>query len=105
MRLMSMNSQVSQLIDSNRAKIESVCKRYEIKRLLLFGSALRDSWCPKKSDIDLAVEFENPAICHTNKLLVEFSVMFGRTVDVVNICKAQNAYFLRVILTEGRDIV
>jgi predicted nucleotidyltransferase len=39
------------------AKIAELCRRYRVRELSLFGSALRDDFRPE-SDVDLLVEFE-----------------------------------------------
>jgi predicted nucleotidyltransferase len=41
---------------TNPAKIHEICRRYPIRRLALFGSALRDDF-GSESDIDLLVEW------------------------------------------------
>jgi predicted nucleotidyltransferase len=40
-------------------EIQEVCRRFGVKRLDLFGSALKDDYAPGQSDIDLLVEFES----------------------------------------------
>jgi predicted nucleotidyltransferase len=40
------------------ATIEQVCRRFGVKRLDLFGSALDDDYRMGDSDLDLLVEFE-----------------------------------------------
>ena len=43
--------------DEKNEEITAICLRYGIKRLFVFGSALRDDFRPGESDIDLLVEF------------------------------------------------
>ena len=38
-------------------RIRSLCRQYSVRRLGAFGSVLRDDFDPRRSDIDLAVEF------------------------------------------------
>ena len=47
------------LIEQNRAAIENICRRFHIKRLDAFGSAVEGTWDPVSSDLDFAVEFES----------------------------------------------
>ena len=42
-------------------KIEVFCKKHHIKKLLLFGSVLRDDFRPD-SDVDVLVEFEQGTV-------------------------------------------
>ena len=44
-------------IDIPKDKINEFCRRHPIRKLALFGSALRDDFRPD-SDVDLLVEFE-----------------------------------------------
>jgi predicted nucleotidyltransferase len=48
---------MSVLIDKKLEEIAATCQRYGIKRLFIFGSALREDFRPGESDIDLLVEF------------------------------------------------
>ena len=48
---------MANFIDEKNEEITSTCLRYGIKRLFIFGSALRDDFRPGESDIDLLVEF------------------------------------------------
>lgn len=41
-------------------RIAALCQRYQIHRLALFGSALRDDFGPE-SDVDVLVEFDEYA--------------------------------------------
>src|SRR4051794_17000858 len=49
----AMNTQ----INYSQEQLVSICRKYHIARLSLFGSALRDDFRPD-SDLDLIVEFE-----------------------------------------------
>lgn len=70
----------------DRARLAESCRRHHIRRLSLFGSALREDFGPD-SDVDVLVEFE-PG--HTPGLAVvdveeELSALLGgRRVDMVN---------------------
>ncbi len=43
----------------NKEKIADFCERHHIRRLAIFGSALRDDFGPE-SDVDILVDFEAP---------------------------------------------
>ncbi len=65
------------------SQLSDFCQRYPIKRLLLFGSALRDEFGPE-SDIDILVEFEPGARISLFDMVtmeMELTEMFGRKVD------------------------
>ena len=48
---------MANFIDEKNEEITAICLRYGIKKLFVFGSALRDDFRPGESDIDLLVEF------------------------------------------------
>ena len=64
--------------------IRAYCRERPIKRLLLFGSALRDDFSPE-SDIDLLVEYAPEADMGGLDIIrqqTEFSELIGRPVDL-----------------------
>ncbi|MCB0569559.1 MAG: nucleotidyltransferase domain-containing protein [Phaeodactylibacter sp.] len=66
--------------------IRSICPRFHVARLFLFGSALTDSFRPD-SDIDLLVQFEKMAILEYADnyfgLLEQLRSITQRPVDLV----------------------
>lgn len=73
-------------IEIPRDKLEAYCKRNHIKRLALYGSLLRSDFDPKKSDIDLLVEFDKthiPGFFDIARMEEELSAIFkGKKVDL-----------------------
>ena len=66
-----------------------LCRRYAVRRLGAFGSVLRDDFDPKRSDIDLTVEFGRS---RTNGLTDQYfrfkaaiERLLGRDVDLVEL--------------------
>lgn len=75
-------------------ELASLCRRYRLKRLSLFGSAARPDFSPD-SDIDLLVEFESgqaPSLGGLVELKDELSALFGREVDVATTSILRNPY-------------
>ena len=65
-------------------EIAEFCKRNHIRRLALFGSALRDDFTPE-SDVDVLVEFEPghvPGFIKLAGMEIELSSVLGRKVDM-----------------------
>jgi predicted nucleotidyltransferase len=63
--------------------IADFCRRHRIRRLALFGSALREDFGPE-SDLDILVEFETgraPGLAFF-AMEIELSEMLGRDVDL-----------------------
>ena len=44
-------------IETHRARIAELCRRYRVRRLDVFGSAVRDDFDDGASDVDFLVEF------------------------------------------------
>lgn len=65
--------------------IEQLCRRYGVRELALFGSALRNDFKPN-SDVDLLVEFDPHArvsFITLMRMQRELSTMLHRQVDLV----------------------
>ena len=76
---------MSRSLFSDPEALAAVCRRYRIRRLSLFGSALKGLDRPE-SDIDLLVEFEpgaRPSLLTMAKIELELSPLLGgRKVDL-----------------------
>lgn len=79
------------------------CRRHQIKRLSLFGSATRDDFRPD-SDVDVLVEFENDSRASLLDLVDmqdELSKLFGnRPVDVATSSILRNPFRRRTIMRD-----
>ncbi len=65
--------------------IKGLCKRYRVRELSVFGSALREDFTAA-SDIDLLVEFEPEAqigFMTLSKMQRELSAILNRQVDLI----------------------
>lgn len=51
-----------ELFHTHRNAIISLCQRYHVKELSVFGSAARESDFTSKSDVDFLVEFDREKI-------------------------------------------
>jgi predicted nucleotidyltransferase len=79
--------------------IVEICKRHRVKRVALFGSALREDFDPARSDIDLLIDFEPLAPGEHARtylgLIVELEALLGRSVDVVERRTLRGPYLRR----------
>jgi predicted nucleotidyltransferase len=70
-----------------------------VKRLSIFGSALRADFDPSRSDVDLRVEFDEiPVAGYAENyfaLREAFADLFGRKVDLISAKKIRNPIFRR----------
>ena len=65
-------------------RLRKLCRENHIKRLSLFGSALRDELRPD-SDIDILIDFEAehvPGLLTLAGIEIELSELIGRKVDL-----------------------
>jgi uncharacterized protein len=88
-------------IEFPKEKIADFCRRHHIRKLAVFGSALRDDFHPN-SDLDILVEFD-PG--HTPGLAFfgmeqELSELLGRKVDL-NTPQFLSPYFRDKVLAEA----
>ena len=80
----------------------SLCRRYRVRSLALFGSAAGAAFDPATSDIDILVEFEPmPPAEHMRMyfgLAEALEALFRREVDLVELASVTNPYVLASIL-------
>ncbi len=72
-------------IDISQDKLVDFCRRHNIRRLSVFGSAVRED-CRPDSDVDILVEFEPEAevgFIAFSQMQRELSALLGRSVDLV----------------------
>jgi predicted nucleotidyltransferase len=68
----------------SKSKLTEFCKKNHIRKLSVFGSAIRGELQPD-SDIDLLVEFEEghiPGLFSIIKMEIELTEILGRKVDL-----------------------
>jgi uncharacterized protein len=90
--------------ESVRAKLDQVaelCGRHSVRRLALFGSAVRADYDPARSDLDFLVDFEAlTAARHADAyfgLLADLESLFDRPIDLVESATLRNPYRRREI--------
>ena len=92
---------MTDLLESQLDAIEKACRRHEVRRLDVFGSALRDDFHSGESDVDLLVEFA-PMEGYARVdayfgLLEDLRGILGRKVDLVISGAVKNRYIVRDI--------
>jgi predicted nucleotidyltransferase len=89
---------VLDLIQQNRAALTDACRRFEVARLDLFGSAVTGMFDPAASDVDFLVVFQGTgkvnAVDRYFGLLSELENLFGRKVDLIDVRAHRNPYFM-----------
>ncbi|MDI9432169.1 MAG: nucleotidyltransferase domain-containing protein [Planctomycetota bacterium] len=82
------------IVDEKGEKIAALCRKYAVRELSLFGSALRDDFGPH-SDIDLAVVFSRNGVAGSFDQYFDFKTeleqLLQRPVDLVCTASVRNS--------------
>ena len=97
------------MIQSKSDEVAILCIRYGVQRLRLFGSALRPSWDPDRSDLDFLAEFGPPPegvnrFDQQFGLLVDLERLFGCSVDVVDWNATKKPIFRQIANAHAREL-
>jgi predicted nucleotidyltransferase len=87
----------------SKDKLVKFCKENHMRKLSLFGSALRDK-LREDSDIDLLVEFEEghvPGLLKFAEIEIELTKMIGRKVDLRTPAELSR-FFRNEVLSQAR---
>jgi predicted nucleotidyltransferase len=95
------------LITDHLGEIRMLCAKYDVKRLAVFGSAVKGTFDPERSDVDFVVEFE--AICPDGwhsyfDLKFAIEELLGRPVDLVELTAVDNPFFRQAIELTQREL-
>lgn len=97
---------IATLIDDHRAEIADLCRTFGVRRLDVFGSAVRDDFDPTRSDVDFLVDFVPDE--DRNRFRDYFAFrdalarLLGRPVDLVMARALTNRYLVAAIDAERR---
>ena len=84
-------------IEDHREALEDLCRRFRVRRLELFGSAVGEKFDRESSDLDFIVEFDG--LCEGQYADMYFGLaealrdLFRRDVDLVVLSAVKNPYF------------
>ena len=86
--------------------LESICRKWRVRELSLFGSVLRDDFTPE-SDIDVLVSFDPDAtwsLWDLTEMRDDLTALIGRPVDLVEREGLQNP-FRRDKIMQTRKVI
>jgi predicted nucleotidyltransferase len=96
------------IITENREKIAELCRQHHVRRLSVFGSAVREDFDPERSDVDMIVEFEPlpypDSVDNYWSLEDALKALFARKVDLIRDGLVRNPYLLREIRAEQETL-
>ena len=91
------------MIDLPSHQVEAFCRRHHIRKLAVFGSALREDFTPG-SDVDVLVDFEPghvPGLIRFSGMELELSDLLGRKVDL-NTLGTLSPYFRDEVMSKAQ---
>ena len=96
------------LVHEQREAIAAHCRRLNVRRLEVFGSAVNGNFNPEKSDIDFLVDFydfEKPGIFDRYfDLANSLETLFNRSVDLVTVGSVKKPRF-RANLEATKELI
>jgi predicted nucleotidyltransferase len=90
-------------VSVDQERLAAFCRNNSVRRLAIFGSAVRDDFGPE-SDVDVLIEFEpgrTPGLRFFS-MQEELSRLFCRTVDL-HTPASLSRYFRNQVLSEAED--
>ena len=91
--------------DVSRKALAKLCQQHGVRRLALFGSALREDFS-ESSDVDVLVEFDPGArvtFFSLSRVEDDLSRLFGRRADV-HVGRSLSPYLRDRVLAQARDL-
>ena len=89
------------IITEKLKQIAELCRTHHVRRVSVFGSAVRDDFDPKHSDVDFLIEFEPlpyPLSMENYWNSKEaFITLFERQVDFMHEGRIRNSYLIESI--------
>lgn len=86
------------LVAAHHAEIVELCRRHNVARLDVFGSAATGAFDADRSDLDFLVELDDlPPVAYKRAyfgLLWGLETLFGRNIDLVTVPSLENPFFL-----------
>ena len=96
------------IVTDNMEEIRRLCREHEITRLAVFGSAVKGTFDPERSDLDFVVEIDIEDPLERGRLYLAFwdslEALFGRRVDLVTGSKVRNPYFREELEETQREL-
>jgi predicted nucleotidyltransferase len=99
---------VQPIIETHRAELAAICRRFHVSKLDLFGAASRDDVDPERGDFDFLVALDLATSTNACEDYVRFKdaleSLFGRTVALVMEGTAETTALKRSIASGKQPI-
>src|SRR5712692_3974597 len=100
----SMHPSCAEIVEAQLPALRTLCRRFGVRRLDLFGSAATGRFDPARSDLDFLVEFDKPPTGGFASpyfgLLEALETLFQRKIDLLTERSLENPYRRRRIEAE-----
>ena len=98
-----------QIVTEHLDEVRALCEKYSVRKLTIFGSAVKGTFDPEKSDLDFVVEFEwHPDPSERGRrwleLWDELKDLFGRNIDLLVASTIENPYVAESIRISHLDL-
>jgi predicted nucleotidyltransferase len=98
-----------EIVTQHLGEVRALCEKYRVKRLAIFGSAVKGTFNPETSDLDFVVEFHDDVRGSDGwhayfGLKFALEDLFGRNVDLVEWGAVKNPYFRQILELTQRDL-
>jgi uncharacterized protein len=94
------------MLGSKAEELAALCRRFQVKRLEIFGSATTSAFRPESSDLDFIVDFGDEPLGPWAGRFLEFAdaleSLFGRHVDLIMPKSIRNPYFRQAVNASRR---
>jgi len=92
---------MNKFIQDKKPELETLCVKFNVRQLELFGSAVKGNFDLKSNDIDFLVEFNDTGIeyyadCYFG-LLKELETLFSYPIELVVTSSIKSPYFHKSI--------
>ena len=95
-------------MDQKQSEVADLCRRSGVRRLDIFGSAVRPDFDSEHSDLDFLVEFDNAAPAAYAQaffaLKEGLEALFHRPVDLLTQSSLADPYFRRRVAAERQTV-
>jgi predicted nucleotidyltransferase len=91
----------------DRSAIASLCREFGVRRMVVFGSAVTETFDELSSDVDFLVEFEEgieDRFAAYFGLKESLETLLGRPVDLIAAAALRNPYFAASVARSGQEL-
>ena len=96
------------VLNDNLGELTRLCRQHRVKRLAVFGSAVRDDFDAESSDLDFVVEFTslepNEHKDAYFSLVAALGRLFSRNVDLIELNAVRNPFVKKRILEQQETL-